>query len=230
MTYPTKLPLTSLLSNRDHRESPATALDTLPSRGTNCAATVTVDMPEIKHNSTPLPARSWSRGERRPSRFWSRLRAGSEEGSALVEFAVTLPLLMLVVTGITTFGIALNNYLQLTEAVGIGGQQLAVSRGNTLNPCSTAAAAIEGAAPYLAPASLSITLTLNGTSYGPYAGNTTWSSTTCASTSNTTGAAANLVQGQPATILATYPCTLAVFGINYAPTCNLSAQVTEIVQ
>jgi Flp pilus assembly protein TadG len=187
-------------------------------------------MPEIKHNSTPLFARSRSRDKRRPSRFWPRLRAGSEEGSALVEFAVTLPLLMLVVTGITTFGIALNNYLQLTEAVGIGGQQLAVSRGNTLDPCATAAAAIEGAAPYLAPGSLSFTFTLNGASYGPYAGNTTWSGSTCASSSTTTGAPANLVQGQPATILATYPCTLAVFGINYAPTCNLSAQVTEIVQ
>jgi Flp pilus assembly protein TadG len=159
-----------------------------------------------------------------------RLRALGEQGGSLVEFALVLPLLLLIITGFTTFGIALNNYLELTEATGIGAQQLAILRGNTLDPCSVAAGAVEEAAPYLTPANLTFTFVLDGTTFGPYAGNTTWSSSTCASASNTTGAAGDLVQGQSADMIVTYPCNLAVYGINYAPSCKLTAQVTEIVQ
>ena len=50
------------------------------------------------------------------------------------------------------------------------------------------------------------------------------------SSSTTTGAAGNLTQGQAAVVTATYPCSLAVFGANYASSCSLSAQVTEIIQ
>jgi hypothetical protein len=35
--------------------------------------------------------------------------------------------------------------------------------------------------------------------------------------------------GQPATVAATYPCSLAVYGYNFAPTCTLSAQMTGLV-
>jgi hypothetical protein len=62
---------------------------------------------------------------------------------------------------------------------------------------------------------------LNGVSY---------SGTTCSSSSNTTGAAANLVQGANATVIVSYPCVLKVYGANYAPTCNLHTQMTEYVQ
>ena len=76
-------------------------------------------------------------------RVRARLRASNKRGQSLVEMAVSLPLLLLILTGIMTFGIALNNYLTLTNAVEIGGQQLAVSRGQTTDPCNTAAQAID---------------------------------------------------------------------------------------
>jgi len=43
-----------------------------------------------------------------------------DEGSALVEFALILPMLMLLTTGMLIFGVAMNNYLQLTNAVSVG--------------------------------------------------------------------------------------------------------------
>jgi Flp pilus assembly protein TadG len=149
------------------------------------------------------------------------LHTSNEEGQALVEFALCLPVVMLVMTGIFTFGIALNNYLVLTNAVTIGAQQLAISRGQTTDPCATTVAAVYAASPTLTKANLSFTFTLNGNAY---------SGTSCNSSSITTGAAGNLVQGTSAQVTVTYPCNLAVYGANYAPICALKARTTEFVQ
>ena len=102
--------------------------------GKSCAKKV-VDMCDIDQTAG---VERLSRSER----VRARLHFGDEKGGALVEFALVLPVLLLVVTAITTFGIALNNYLQLTEAVGIGGQVLSVSRGNTTDPCNIVSSAV----------------------------------------------------------------------------------------
>ena len=52
----------------------------------------------------------------------------------MVEMALALPILLLVVTGILTFGLAFNNYLLLTEATSVGARTLAISRGATTDP------------------------------------------------------------------------------------------------
>ena len=186
--------------------------------GKSCAKKV-VDMYDIDQTAG---VERLSRSER----VRARLHFGGEKGGALVEFALVLPVLLLVVTAITTFGIALNNYLQLTEAVGIGGQALSVSRGNTTDPCNVVSSAVIAAAPYLVSTSISFTTKI----YTSSSSSTSYSGTSCSSSSTTTGAAGNLTQGQAAVVTATYPCSLAVFGVNYAPTCNLTAQVTEIIQ
>jgi Flp pilus assembly protein TadG len=143
-----------------------------------------------------------------------------ERGQSILEFALCLPLLLLIVTGIMTFGIALNNYLQLTGSVNIGARLLAVSRGQTTDPCALTVTAISQAS-LLTSASLSYSFVLNGTTY---------TGSTCSSSSTTTGAAGNLIQGASAKVKATYPCNLSVFGVNYAPSCTMTAQTTEIVQ
>lgn len=159
--------------------------------------------------------------------FRARFRRSNEKGQALVEFALVLPVLLLVVTGMLAFGIFLNNYLTLTDAVSTGARQLAISRGQAtlpsgvVDPCALTVNAIKSAAPFLVPANLTFKFVLNTTTY---------TGTTCSSASNSTGAAANLVATKPATVTVTYPCTLAVYGINYAPSCTLTAQTTEIVQ
>jgi Flp pilus assembly protein TadG len=143
------------------------------------------------------------------------------KGSSLVEMALVLPMLMLIVTGIFTFAIAINNYVQLTNAVATGAQLLAISRGQTLDPCSITSTAIINGAPTLTPSSLTFKYVINGNSY---------SGTSCSSSSTTTGAAGNLQQGATAQVTVTYPCNLSVYGHNYAPTCKLQAQTTELVQ
>lgn len=144
-----------------------------------------------------------------------RVSVGDERGQSVVELAVVLPILLLVVMGIFTFGIALNNYLMLTNAVNNGAQLLAISRGLTANPCATASAAVTNAAPLLNSADLSFTFVLNGNSY---------TGTTC------TAGAANLLQGTTVQVTATYPCSLTVYGVNYAPSCTFRAQTAEFVQ
>jgi Flp pilus assembly protein TadG len=145
----------------------------------------------------------------------------NEQGQAMVEVALVLPILLLVLTGIFALGLAFNNYVILTEATNVGARALAISRGSTTDPCATASSAVIAAAPLLVPANLTFTFVLNGTSY---------SGASCSSGSTTTGASANLVQGGNALVTVTYPCSLAVDGAIYAPGCVLQAQITELVQ
>src|ERR1700761_7817 len=131
-----------------------------------------------------------------------------ERGQAMVEVALVLPILLLVLTGILALGLAFNNYLILTESTNVGARALAISRGSTTDPCATASSAVIAAAPLLASGSLTFNFSLNGTVY---------SGTSCNSGSTTSGAAADLVQGGNAMVTVTYPCSLAVYGANYAP-------------
>lgn len=161
-------------------------------------------------------------------RMRTHLRRNDESGQSLVEFAVCVPVLLLVLTGIMTFAVALNNYMVMTNAVSASALVLSVDRNNSLTPCQDASNAFVNAAPTLKASSLKFTYSLNGVSYGPYTGKTAGSS--CTSSSLTTGAAGNLVAGQSAQITVTYPCNLSVYGHNFVPSCNLQVQTTEIVQ
>lgn len=146
----------------------------------------------------------------------ARLRAlagaGNEEGSQLVEFAICLPLLCLILVGIIAFGITLNNYEEESNAVSVAARLLSSSRGQTTDPCALVTQSIEGAAPGLNPASLTLTLTLDGSQF---------SGTTCQA------GAADLVYGTTAQVTATYPCSLSLIHLGG---CTLTAQTAELVQ
>jgi Flp pilus assembly protein TadG len=144
-------------------------------------------------------------------RILSLLGSG-ERGSALVEIALILPMLLVLITGLCAFGVAFNNELTLTSAVGAGGQYLQLIRTSTTDPCADTLNAIESAAPGLNGSKISLTFNLNGT---PASGNS------CA------GDQSDLVQGAPVTITATYPCSLPIYGLNLGSGCQLSAKVTE---
>lgn len=135
-----------------------------------------------------------------------------EEGGPLVEIALTVPVLLTVLTGICSFGITYSNQLTLTQAVGSSGQYLSQLRTSTTDPCASAYAALTSAAPNLTPSKITMTVTLNGTS------------TTANSCS---GKQTQMVQGAPISVYATYPCSLQVYGINFAGSCQLVAKVTE---
>ena len=138
-----------------------------------------------------------------------------EKGQSLLEFTFVVPMMLTVVFGVIVFGVALNNYLVLTDATAVGARTLAISRGQTTDPCAATVQSIEGAAPNMKAANFKFSFLLNGTAY---------SGTSCS------GAQTNLVENQTAQVTVTYPCSLKFFGFNPVPSCILTAQTTERVQ
>jgi hypothetical protein len=176
-----------------------------------------------------------------------RCDAKGERGTALVEFTLAMVFILLpFLTGVIALSWVFNQYLELTNAVTIGAQLLAVSRGNTttVDPCLTVEQAIYRAAPLLNPADVAFTYTFTpsnggtGTSFtgGGVGGKNDQSG--CSATSSS-GANAYMQQGENVTVIATYPCDspIGVFGspaigghgrLPFA--CNFTAKVTQIIQ
>lgn len=148
-----------------------------------------------------------------PAAMRFALRDG-EGGGALVEFALVLPVFMLVMTGVFSIGNAYSNQLTLTQAVGAGAQYLQQIRTSTTDPCNDTFAVIKNAAPNLNASNITVTITINGTA-------PTQTGNSCA------GAQSSLGQQVPVTVAATYPCNVSVYGMNFSSSCQLSAQVTE---
>jgi Flp pilus assembly protein TadG len=137
-----------------------------------------------------------------------------EEGGALIEIALTVPVLLGILTGIVTFGFAYSNQLTLTQATGAAGQYLAQIRTSTTDPCADAFTALKNAAPGLKSSNINMIVTLNGTT-------PTQTNESCS------GKQTLLVQGTPVSVYATYPCGLSVYGVNLASSCQFAAKVTE---
>jgi hypothetical protein len=140
----------------------------------------------------------------------------AERGQSAVEFALVLPVLLLIVVGVFKFGTAYNNYLQLTNAVRSGARQFGVERGQA-SPCTDAAAQVDAAAGSLKTAQLVITMAVSP-------------ATTSYSTPPETGTCPTLNSGDSAILSATYPCDLTIMGINFDPSCKLTASATERVE
>jgi Flp pilus assembly protein TadG len=146
------------------------------------------------------------RAARWPRALLGRRLRGDEGGQSLVEFALVLPLLLLLMLGIFKFGVAFTNYLTLTDAARNGARELAVERGQA-NPCAAAATAAKNAAGSLAGITVTEQFPAPDVS-------------TCA----------NLVSGEDAVVTTTYPCDLSIMGIDFAPGCTLSASATERIE
>ncbi|HEY1750847.1 MAG TPA: TadE/TadG family type IV pilus assembly protein [Caulobacteraceae bacterium] len=141
---------------------------------------------------------------------------GDRSGAQAVEFALIAPLLIMLIMGTVQFSIALNNYIELTEAVRTGGRTLAISRAMaSATPYSTAVSNIKSSAGNLTPAHISITMSVNGTA--------------CA-TDSACSTALSAAAGQTASVSATYPCNLTVIGFNFVPHCTLSSQTSDLVE
>jgi len=69
----------------------------------------------------------------------------SEQGQTMAEFAVVLPILVVLLFGIMQFGIAFNNYVTLTDAARAGARKAAVSR-NSSDPAGDCKSAVLAAA------------------------------------------------------------------------------------
>lgn len=71
----------------------------------------------------------------------------------MVEFALVLPILLVLMLGIVQFGVAFNNYVTLTDAVRAGARKAAVSR-NTSDPAGACRTAVLNAGTNLDQAEL----------------------------------------------------------------------------
>jgi Flp pilus assembly protein TadG len=188
-----------------------------------------------------FPSTTLSQMKQKTARF--RLRAANEKGAALVEFALTLPVMLLIITGACSFGFAINADLQLTNATSMGGQVLADARGSTSDPCTAAISTIVAAAPGLTASNINFSIlftSATGTQYGPFSG--TGSSQTGEEGSGTSQVSCSTMvsdgdfaQGMSAQITTTYnyklpfqPFSLGK-GSVFGPY-SLASQITEIVQ
>ena len=108
----------------------------------------------------------------------------------MVEFALVLPVLLLLIMGIIQFGILFNNYVTLTDAVRAGARQAAVSR-SVPDPVGAATSRVKSSAAGLEDTDILVTVT----PYNPDDGTATW------------------VQGGDVTVKATYPYNINLFGV-----------------
>ena len=86
-----------------------------------------------------------------------RIRTHDDNGQTMVEFALVLPIMLVVLFGIIQFGITFKDYVTLTDAVRAGARTAAVSRYSS-TPVADTVARVKSAAD-LTPASVSVTVT-----------------------------------------------------------------------
>jgi Flp pilus assembly protein TadG len=114
----------------------------------------------------------------RGSRVWRALspvpRLGrsvdleSEEGTSLVELAISLPIMLMLLTGAASFSLAFYFLQQLGNATTSGVQLVAADQGLVTDPCETAAGAVEGALPNWTTTKLTFTMTWTDSSNGSH--------------------------------------------------------------
>jgi len=132
-----------------------------------------------------------------------------DEGQSLVEFGLVAPVLLVVLTGIFSFGIILTQYEVLTDATSAGARAFALSRLQTTpalaasDPCAYAVSVLEAAAPNLISSSLTFSIA--------YTNNQGSSPVTTTYTNTCTSLSGNMNANDQVQITATYPVTPMVF-------------------
>ncbi|WP_162601855.1 TadE/TadG family type IV pilus assembly protein [Occallatibacter savannae] len=159
------------------------------------------------------------------------------DGGALVEMALVVPVMIMLITGMASFGIALNNYLLLSHASAVGARYLAVNQGNfsngtTTNPCAMAATQIQAAAAGIAASQLSYSITLTPTASGTATTYTSSNGTSGFGSGSgcATGGTASMGSGGGiVTVSVNHPVMpFVVFWSNHS--LNLNATTTEVIQ
>jgi Flp pilus assembly protein TadG len=157
---------------------------------------------------------------------WCRVKAWAgrlgTSGAAAVEFAFVAPVLLLIMTGTAQFGIALNQYVMLVNAINFGELQFSISRGSS-TPYSSTLTAIQNAASTLTWSTLSSNITMS-------VGGTPCSSDTACSNLMTKG-------GLQVQVTGAYPVNLTVawvpvvtFQTNCSPATNICTSITGTLQ
>jgi Flp pilus assembly protein TadG len=77
------------------------------------------------------------------TRRTKRLKLNDERGQSMVEFAVILPILVMLLLAIWQVGVVFHNYLTITDAARVGARAAAVNRATPTGSCQAARNAIQ---------------------------------------------------------------------------------------
>jgi len=152
------------------------------------------------------------------------MRFRGEEGGALVEFAVTIPLMMTVLTGTASFSLALYYLQQLGNATSTATMLVGAEQGLTSDPCATAVTSIQDSLPGWKASNLTYTMVITDSSgtthtYGPTAG----SSFSC------TAGASELAPNEPVTLTVSFAYSwLPVY--QFSPSSALTSSDTAMAE
>jgi Flp pilus assembly protein TadG len=141
---------------------------------------------------------------------------GHEDGQSIVELAISLPLLLLILTAILQFGLMLNKAITLNDAVRSGAETLALYSNEGSDPCDSAITSTVNSATNVGLSASQVTVT-------PSSGDT------CGTGSYPNRANASLTAGNTATVSATYPYSFTVFGLPLFNV-NLNASASDSVE
>lgn len=140
----------------------------------------------------------------------------NENGQAVVEFALVLPLMLLVLLGIVQFGSVFRDYIALTDAVRAGAREGSVAR--SLQPPSSREASIvtrvQKAGVNLNASNIAVTVELrdtNGVLMSPNSADSSW------------------IKSGDVTVKATYPFKLRMLGL-VVFSGNLQSRTTERIE
>jgi len=87
-----------------------------------------------------------------------RFNFKNQQGQSMTEFALVLPILVVLLFGVIQFGIVFNNYITVTDAVRAGARKGAVSR-HQANPNAVVVQSVRDAATDLRQSDLNVSVT-----------------------------------------------------------------------
>jgi Flp pilus assembly protein TadG len=172
----------------------------------------------------------------------------SVEGQSLVEFAFVFPILMGLMMGIYAVGIITFNDMALTNAVDIGATSL-MKAGTASNsnmsvasdystgvapltdPCQYAFGLMTSATSNLLPQNITVTYYLTYVDLSTTPGttvNVTIGPFTGTAANSCTSYSADFAIGGSLTMVASYPCTLGLYGFN-VPGCKIAAKASQFI-
>jgi len=126
---------------------------------------------------------------------------------------MALPLLAMLLVGIIKAGILFYDYVVLADAVASGARMLATNQAKS-NPCTLAENQVMNAAYNLDTSQIQISISFP------------------AGAQDSCGATQSLVEGDAATVTATYPCNMTIpfLGSSFWSSCTLSSQTTVRIE
>lgn len=177
-------------------------------------------------------ARTAAAKDRSPMTRMRARRGNGESGQSLVEFALVLPVILLVLAGIMELGIIMNQYQILTYATGVGARAFALSRKqasyspySATDPCEYTYDVAVAGMPSINTTNLQMTIV-----YTPPGGTTkTWSNVSSTSGCSSETLGTGDINGT-VTVEVSYSATPPVFFGIKALTATLSAQASEQIQ